>query len=76
MGKRVNFSARTVITAGPAEDMDELRVPIKIAVTLTFPEVVTPHNIDRLSELVKNGRDVYPGANFVYPIDVVQNNQY
>ena len=26
---------------------------------LTFPEVVTPYNIDYLNRLVKNGRDVY-----------------
>ena len=34
---------------------------------LTFPEVVTPENIDKLADLVKNGRDKYPGANFVFP---------
>lgn len=68
MGKRVNFSARTVITSDPTINLNELRVPIKIATNLTFPEVVTPQNIDKLSELVKNGRDVYPGANFVFPV--------
>lgn len=35
---------------------------------LTFPEVVTPYNIERLQKLVENGRDKYPGANFVFPI--------
>ena len=67
MTKRVNFSARTVITGDPTIELNQLRVPIKIATTLTFPEVVTPHNIEHLSVLVKNGRDVYPGANFVFP---------
>jgi DNA-directed RNA polymerase II subunit RPB1 len=67
MGKRVDFSARTVITSDPNLGLDELGVPIKIAMNITFPEVVTPFNIDRLSKLVRNGRDIYPGANFVLP---------
>jgi DNA-directed RNA polymerase II subunit RPB1 len=33
---------------------------------LTIPEEVTPYNIKELTELVKNGRDVYPGANYVF----------
>ena len=37
-----------------------------VARDLTFPEEVTPYNIERLSKLVKNGRDIYPGANFVF----------
>lgn len=66
--KRVNFSARTVITSDPTIDINQLRVPVKIATNLTIPEVVTPQNIEQLSELVRNGRDKYPGANFVFPV--------
>jgi DNA-directed RNA polymerase II subunit RPB1 len=33
---------------------------------LTIPEEVTPYNIKELTELVRNGRDEYPGANFVF----------
>lgn len=66
-GKRVNFSGRTVITGDPTNDLNQLRVPIRIATSLTKPEVVTPQNMERLTELVKNGRDKYPGANFVFP---------
>ncbi len=66
--KRVDFSARTVITPDPTIDINQLGVPIKVAMNLTFPEVVTPYNINHLQKLVKNGRDVYPGANFVFPI--------
>jgi DNA-directed RNA polymerase II subunit RPB1 len=68
MGKRVDFSARTVITSDPNLSLDELGVPIKIAMNVTFPEVVTEFNIDKLSKLVRNGRDVYPGANFILPL--------
>ena len=65
MGKRVNYSARTVITGDPNLKLEELGIPNKIAMELTFPEVVTPYNIDRLYKLVRNGRYIYPGANFV-----------
>ena len=63
MGKRVNFCARTVITSDPNLSLDELGVPIKIAMNVTFPEIVTKFNIDFLTVLVNNGRKVYPGAN-------------
>ena len=65
MGKRVDFSGRTVITSDPYIDIDQLGVPLKIAMELTVPEEVTPYNIKYLSALVRNGRDKYPGANFV-----------
>ncbi|KAJ2158302.1 DNA-directed RNA polymerase II core subunit rpo21 [Coemansia sp. RSA 552] len=65
MGKRVDFSARTVITGDPNISIDQVGVPRSIARNLTYPETVTPYNIDRLQELVRNGRDVYPGAKFV-----------
>jgi hypothetical protein len=46
MGKRVNFCARTVITPDPNLRIDQVGVPISIAQNLTFPEIVTPFNID------------------------------
>ena len=65
MGKRTDFSARTVITSDPNLSLDELGVPIKIAMNITFPEVVTPYNIEQLTKLVSNGKYIYPGANYV-----------
>ncbi|KDD73427.1 domain 2 of RNA polymerase Rpb1, partial [Helicosporidium sp. ATCC 50920] len=62
MGKRVDFSARTVITGDPNLALDELGVPWSIALTLTFPETVTPHNIDKLRALVENGPHPPPGS--------------
>ena len=44
MGKRVDFSARTVISGDPNISIDELGVPWSIALNLTFPEVVSAHN--------------------------------
>ena len=66
MGKRVDFSARSVITSDPNINIDEVGIPLKVAKELTIPEEVTPKNIKHLTKLVKNGRDVYPGANFVF----------
>jgi DNA-directed RNA polymerase II subunit RPB1 len=65
MGKRVDFSARSVITPDPNISIDELGVPVKIAMNLTFPEIVNQYNIHKLTDLVRNGPDVYPGAKFV-----------
>lgn len=48
MGKRVDFSARTVITPDPNINIDDLGVPWSIALNLTFPETVTPYNYERL----------------------------
>ncbi|KAL0945704.1 hypothetical protein HGRIS_014853 [Hohenbuehelia grisea] len=65
MGKRVDFSARTVITGDPNLELDEVGVPKTIAMNLTFPERVTPYNIAYLQELVRNGPTTYPGARYV-----------
>jgi DNA-directed RNA polymerase beta' subunit len=65
MGKRVDFSARSVITPDANIDVDELGVPEEIARNLTKPEIVTPYNRDRLMMYVRNGSK-YPGAKSVY----------
>jgi len=52
-GKRVNFSARTVISPDPNLSINELGVPIRIAEELTVPVKVTAHNIDWCKRLVK-----------------------
>jgi len=66
MGKRVDFSARSVITPDANIELDELGVPEEIAINLTFPEIVSPYNRDRLLGYVKNGPDKHPGAKSVY----------
>ncbi|KAJ7836355.1 DNA-directed RNA polymerase II, subunit 1 [Mycena olivaceomarginata] len=65
MGKRVDFSARTVITGDPNLELDQVGVPRSIAMNLTYPERVTPYNINYLQELVRNGPTAYPGARYV-----------
>jgi len=68
-GKRVEFSARSVITPDPNLSIDELGVPLEIATNLTFPERVTAYNRDKLYKLVQNGADTYPGAKTVVKPD-------
>lgn len=66
MGKRVDFSARTVITPDANIDLDELGVPEEIAINLTFPETVSVYNRERLLGYVRNGPDKHPGAKSIY----------
>ena len=62
MGKRVDYSARSVITPDPQLSIRELGVPLKIAKNLTKPIVVNDKNKNFVLKLVRNGPDVYPGA--------------
>ena len=61
-GKRVEFSARSVITPDPNISIAEIGVPIKIAINLTVPEKVTPYNKEQMYKLIQNGADKHPGA--------------
>lgn len=64
-GKRVEFSARSVITPDPNISVKELGIPEKIAMNITFPEKVTAFNIGKLYKLIRNGPDRWPGAKTV-----------
>lgn len=69
-GKRVNFSGRTVGSVDPNISIDEFGMPKKIAMILTFPEIVTEDNIEEMRQIVKNGPFVHPGAK------KVERNEY
>lgn len=66
--KRVDQSARSVITPDPFISIDELGVPIKVAMNLTFPETVNKYNIEYMKNLVKEGPDKWPGAKYIRKI--------
>jgi DNA-directed RNA polymerase II subunit RPB1 len=68
-GKRVEFSARSVITPDPNLSIAELGVPMKIAMNLTVPEKVTQYNKKQMYKLVQNGADVFPGAKTIVRAD-------
>ncbi|MDE1874044.1 MAG: DNA-directed RNA polymerase subunit A' [Candidatus Micrarchaeota archaeon] len=57
-GKRVNYSARTVISVDPAIDIDEVGVPSAIAEKLTVPFYVTEWNLESAKKLLE--RNEYP----------------
>ena len=63
MGKRVDFSARSVITGDPNLSITQLGVPMKIAKNITRPVMVNDRNRKFLMKLIQNGPDGYPGAN-------------
>ena len=62
MGKRVDYSARSVITPDPQLSIRELGIPLKIAKNLTKPVTVNKNNKQFLLKLIRNGPDTYPGA--------------
>eukprot|EP01134_Creolimax_fragrantissima_P007036 CFRG7036T1 len=64
-GKRVNFTARTVISPDPNLRIDQVAVPVLVAKGMTYPERVNRHNIDRLKRAVMNGPETHPGATHV-----------
>ncbi|MDP1696041.1 MAG: DNA-directed RNA polymerase subunit A' [archaeon] len=67
-GKRVNYSARTVISPDPHIKINEVGVPFEIAKIITVAESVTTSNIELMRELIKKGEN-YPGANYVIRTD-------
>ncbi len=71
-GKRVNFSARTVISPEPYLSINEVGVPEKAARELTVPVMINVFNIESIRELVSRGpvpRDelgrYIPGVNYI-----------
>ena len=62
MAKRVDYSARSVITADPNISIRELGVPMKVAKNITKPVIVNKINKAFLTKLVQNGPDMWPGA--------------
>ena len=64
-GKRVDFSARTVITPDPNISVEQVGVPDHVAKIHTFPEKVNSFNIGYLQTLVNRGPNEHPGANYV-----------
>jgi len=62
MGKRVDYSARSVITPDPNVSIRELGIPLKVAKNITKPVIVNDKNKAILLKLIKNGPDIHPGA--------------
>ena len=64
-GKRVNFSARTVISPDPTLSLNEVGVPERVAREMTQTMNVSERNLDQAKQYVQNGPEGHPGANYV-----------
>ncbi|HET6398389.1 MAG TPA: DNA-directed RNA polymerase subunit A' [Candidatus Thermoplasmatota archaeon] len=65
-GKRVNFSARTVISPDPNLSINEVGVPVDCARELTVPVRVTAANFSYAMELILRGPEPKDGAEGKY----------
>ncbi|AKU37491.1 DNA-directed RNA polymerase II subunit [Scale drop disease virus] len=73
MGKRRNYTARSVVGPEPTLLLDQVGVPEKIADTLTLEEHVTPYNLEHIKQLKANGllkRVIDKDGNECFTIDV------
>ncbi len=64
-GKRVNFSARTVVSPDPNISLNEVGVPKRIARELTVPITVTKDNLREIKKRIALGPNVHGGINYV-----------
>ena len=76
MGKRVNFSGRSVISPDPYLRIDEIGVPMKMAKILIMKEMVNKHNIERLQKYVDNGPEIFPGAKYLINNGIMKDLTY
>jgi DNA-directed RNA polymerase subunit B len=63
-GKRVNFSARTVISPDPCLSINEVGIPKVIAMELTIPVTVTQQNTEYVKELINRAPN-WPSINYI-----------
>jgi len=75
MGKRVDYSGRTVISVDPNIDIDEFGVPLSVAMNVTFPEKVTKYNIHKMNKLLENGPNNYPGCKRIKKKEILDNGE-
>jgi DNA-directed RNA polymerase subunit A' len=68
-GKRVNFSARTVISPDPTLSLNEVGVPERVATEMTQTMNVNERNLQDARRYVANGPEGHPGANYVRRAD-------
>lgn len=62
-GKRVNFSARTVVSPDPFISISEVGVPLSVAEELTVPVRVTSWNVEECKKYILS--DSYPRAEYI-----------
>ncbi|XP_028657412.1 DNA-directed RNA polymerase I subunit RPA1 [Erpetoichthys calabaricus] len=65
MGKRVDYAARSVICPDMYIGTNEIGIPMVFATKLTYPQPVTPWNVQELRQAVINGPNIHPGASMI-----------
>jgi DNA-directed RNA polymerase, beta'' subunit/160 kD subunit len=70
-GKRIDFSARTVIGPEPCCKVDEIVIPQEFATHITFPERCCKYNKEYLQNLVDTGK-----ANSIIRNEIVRNLKF
>ncbi len=75
-GKRVNFSARTVISPDPNLSINEVGVPMDIAMELSVPIIVNARNKEMVKTFVKRGPDRHPGVNYITRPDQTESKSH
>ena len=58
MGKRCDFTGRSVITGDDTLGLNQVGVPIKIAEKLTIPVTVTDYNVNNLQDMLDNTNNI------------------
>lgn len=74
MSKRVFYMARSVISGDPNLQINEVGVPISIALNIQIPETVNSFNYKRLLVYFNNKNATYPGCTKI--IKKKDNNEY
>jgi len=75
LGKRVDFSSRTVISPDPTLSINEVGVPEQVAKELTIPEIITPLNIKMVKDMIKDDKINYLTRPDGRKIKVTQENK-
>jgi DNA-directed RNA polymerase II subunit RPB1 len=65
LGKRVAKMCRSTINCNPTLKINEILIPITVAINIQMEEVFQPYNKDRLMVYFNNGRKKYPGCTMI-----------
>ena len=64
-GKRVDVSARAVISPDTNQEIDEIGLPRSMMMGFTYGEICSMYNFHKLEQYIKNGKSIHPGVNYI-----------
>lgn len=62
LGKRINFTCRSIISGDPKLKLNQVGIPVKFAKIIQIDETLQEYNRERLMVYFTNGRKKYPGC--------------